>query len=320
MVKSADPAEGQDLTQGRDPRLTVDVAGVKLQNPLIPASGCFGFGDEYLDYFDPNILGAAALKGTTVEPQDGNPTPRVAETIAGMINSIGLQNPGIHHVLEKKLPALKEFYREPIIMNISGFSVDEYVYACERTDGTCDIIEVNVSCPNVEGGGMTFGASAALTGEITRKVREVVSESRLFVKLSPNVTDIVKVAEACVEGGADGLTLINTVQGMRIDVATGKPVIARTMGGFSGPAIFPISLRMIYQVKEAFDIPIMGSGGVASARDVIEMMMAGANAVQIGSEALRNPLVFPQLIEQLPKTMDHLGIDRLEDIVGVALE
>lgn len=318
MVKRNLP-ETADTAAPVDPRLTVDLAGVQLQNPLIPASGCFGFGDEYLDFFDPNILGAASLKGTTVEPQDGNPTPRIAEAPAGMINSIGLQNPGIENVLTEKLPALKRFYHQPVIMNISGFSVEEYVYACGKTDGTCDIIEVNVSCPNVEGGGMTFGASAELTGEVTKAVRQVVSESKLFVKLSPNVTDIVDVARACVEAGADGLTLINTVQGMRVDIDTRRPVIARTMGGLSGPAILPVALRMIYQVKEAFDIPIMGSGGVSNAREVIEMMMAGADAVQIGSAALRNPLVFKEILRDLPALMDQLGIERLEDIVGVAL-
>ena len=305
--------------EGAGNPLAVDLAGVRLQNPLIPASGCFGFGEEYLDFFDPNILGAAALKGTTVEPQDGNPTPRVAEAPCGMINSIGLQNPGLEAVLARSLPAFQQRFHQPVIMNISGFSVEEYVEACAETDGTCEIIEVNVSCPNVEGGGMTFGASADLTGEITRQVCEAVKHSKVFVKLSPNVTDIVKIAEKCVEGGADGLTLINTVQGMRIDVAARRPVIAREMGGLSGPAIFPIALRMIYQVKEAFDIPIMGSGGVVDARSAIEMMMAGANAIQIGSEALRNPRVFPQILEELPRVMADLGIGSLQEIVGAAL-
>ncbi len=314
----ADPSVGSSGEGALNP-LAVDLAGVRLQNPLIPASGCFGFGEEYSDFFDPNILGAAALKGTTAQPQDGNPTPRIAEAPCGMINSIGLQNPGLEAVLAHSLPTFQQGFHQPVIMNISGFSVEEYVEACAKTDGTCEIIEVNVSCPNVEGGGMTFGASADLTGEITRRVREVVKHSKVFVKLSPNVTDIVKIAEKCVEGGADGLTLINTVQGMRIDVATRRPVIAREMGGLSGPAIFPIALRMIYQVKQAFDVPIMGSGGVVDARTAIEMMMAGADAVQIGSEALRNPRVFPQILEELPRVMADLGIGSLQEIVGAAL-
>lgn len=299
--------------------LAVNLAGVRLQNPLIPASGCFGFGEEFLDFFDPNILGAAALKGTTLKPQDGNPTPRLAEAPCGMINSIGLQNPGIDKVLAEQLPNFQKHFKQPVIMNISGFSVDEYVEACSRTDGTCEIIEVNVSCPNVDGGGMTFGASAALTGEVTREVRQVVKDSKLFVKLSPNVTDIVEIAEACVEGGADGLTLTNTALGMRIDVGRRKPVIARTVGGLSGPAIFPIALRMIYQVRSAFNVPVMGSGGAKDARTVIEMMMAGASAVQIGSEALRNPLVFPKILADFPRVMNELGINSLHEIVGAAL-
>lgn len=300
-------------------RLSVNLAGVQLQNPLIPASGCFGFGDEFLDYYDPNILGAASLKGTTREPRDGNATPRIAEAPAGMINSIGLQNPGIDAVLGEKLPALAEFYHQPVIMNISGFSIDEYVHSCALTDGTCEIIELNVSCPNVHGGGMSFGASADAAAMVTSAVREVVSQSKLFVKLSPNVTDIVGIARACAEEGADGLTLINTLQGMRIDVARRRPVIAEKQGGLSGPAIFPIAIRMIYMVSQALDIPIMGSGGVADARDVLEMMMAGATGIQIGAESLRNPMVIPQILQELPTLMDDLGIEDIEEIVGVAL-
>ncbi len=298
--------------------LEVELAGVKLQNPLIPASGCFGFGQEYLEFFDPNILGAAALKGTTGSHRDGNPTPRVAETPAGMLNSIGLQNPGIDAVLSEKLPALAQFYTQPVIMNISGFSVDEYVASCAKTDGLCEIIEVNVSCPNVEDGGMTFGATAKAAAEVTRAVREVVTQSKLFVKLSPNVTDIVEIADACAKAGADGLTLINTLLGMRIDVETRRPVIAATTGGLSGPAVLPVALRMLYQVSETLDLPLMGSGGAASARDVLEMMMAGASAVQIGTEALRNPMVFSQILAQLPPLMEELGIDSLTDIIGAA--
>ena len=301
------------------PRLAVDLAGVALQNPLIPASGCFGFGEEFLDFYDPNILGAAALKGTTREPRDGNPTARIAETPSGMINSIGLQNPGIDAVLAQKLPGLAQFYHQPVIMNISGFSIDEYVHCCAATDGTCEVIELNVSCPNVHGGGMSFGASAEAAAQVTAAVREVVKESALFIKLSPNVTNIVAIAGACADEGADGLTLINTLQGMRIDVTTRRPVIAERMGGLSGPAIFPIAVRMIAQVRSALDIPVMGSGGVASARDVLEMMMAGAAGIQIGAESLRNPLVIPQILEELPALMDELGIERLEEIIGAAL-
>ncbi len=311
------------VTPNFDPNgvdLSVSVAGVRLQNPLIPASGCFGFGEEFLDYFDPNILGAAALKGTTGEPRDGNPTPRIAEAPAGMINSIGLQNPGIDAVLAERLPALADFYNQPVIMNISGFAVDEYVSSCAKTDGTCEIIEVNVSCPNVHGGGMSFGASAEAAAEVTREVRKVVERSKLFIKLSPNVTDITGIAAACMEAGADGLTLINTLQGMRINVKTARPVIAEQMGGLSGPAILPIALRMIYQVgRDLGGVPIMGSGGIASAEDVIEMMMAGASATQIGAESLRNPLVFPQILDALPGLMEDLGIQNLQEIVGVAL-
>ncbi len=299
--------------------LSVDLAGVPLQNPLIPASGCFGFGDEFLDFYDPNILGAAALKGTTREPQEGNPTPRVAETPAGMINSIGLQNPGIDAVLVEKVPALKEFYHQPVILNISGFSVEEYEHSCAKADGHAEIIELNVSCPNVDGGGLAFGVDPEALAQVMGAVRPVVQKSKLFVKLSPNVTDIVHLSRVVEDAGADGLTLINTLQGMRIDPKTRKPVIAREMGGLSGPAVFPVALRMIYQVRGQSDIPIMGAGGVASAHDVLEMMMAGAQGVQVGTESLRNPLVIPRILEELPTEMDRFGIDRLEDIVGAAV-
>ena len=298
--------------------LGVNLAGVQLQNPLIPASGCFGFGDEFLEFYDPNILGAASLKGTTREPQEGNPTPRIAETPAGMINSIGLQNPGINAVLAEKVPALKEFYHQPIILNISGFSIDEYEECCAKADGHAEIIELNVSCPNVHGGGLAFGVDPEALAGVMAAVRPVVKKSKLFVKLSPNVTDIVHLAQVVEGAGADGLTLINTLQGMRIDPKTRRPVIAREMGGLSGPAILPVALRMIYQVRKQSDIPIMGAGGVASARDVIEMMMAGAQGIQIGTESLRNPLVVPQILDELPAQMDRFGIDKLADIVSVA--
>lgn len=299
--------------------LAVDLAGVRLQNPLIPASGCFGFGEEYLDFYDPNILGAAALKGTTQEPRDGNATPRIAETPAGMINSIGLQNPGIDNVLAQKLPRLAQFYSQPAIMNISGFTVDEYVHCCAKADGHTEIIELNVSCPNVHGGGMSFGASAEAVAQVTSEVRKVTTKSKLFVKLSPNVTDIVGIAEAAATAGADGLTLINTMLGMRVDIARRRPIIAAGSGGFSGPAILPIAVRMIHAVRSHIDIPVMGSGGVATARDTLEMMMAGASAVQVGAESLRDPLAIPRILADLPPLLDELQIDQLEDVIGAAL-
>lgn len=301
-------------------RLAVNLAGITLQNPLIPASGCFGFGDEFLDFFDPNILGAVALKGTTLEAREGNDLPRIAECEAGLINSIGLQNPGIDAVISDKLPELDRFYHQPAILNISGFSIDEYAQCCQKADGLTEIIELNISCPNVHGGGMSFGASAAAAAEVTREVRGVLTKSKLFVKLSPNVTDIVEIAQGVAEAGADGFTLINTLQGMRIDPARRKPVIAAKMGGFSGPAIFPVAVRMIYQVTEAIDLPVMGSGGVASARDVIEMMMAGATAVQVGAQTLRDPLTLPRLVQELPETLDALNITNIADVIGVAHE
>ncbi len=298
--------------------LSVDLAGVRLRNPLIPASGCFGFGEEFLDFYDPNILGAVSLKGTTSEPREGNETPRIAETPAGMINSIGLQNPGIHAVLDRNLPRLAEFYHQPVMMNISGFTIDEYVYCCELADGRSEFIELNISCPNVHGGGMSFGATCSAASDVTKAVREVVKKSKLFVKLSPNVADIGEIAVGCAEAGADGLTVINTLQGMRIDIERRRPVIAQKTGGFSGPAILPIAVRMIHQVRTLLDIPIIGSGGAASARDVVEMMMAGASAVQIGAESLRNPLVIPQIIDDLPPLLSTLGVDRISEVINVA--
>ncbi len=298
--------------------VNVDLASIPLQNPLIPASGCFGFGDEFLPFYDPNILGAAALKGATLEPRDGNATPRIAETPAGMINSIGLQNPGIDAILSRSLPELATYYQQPVILNISGFSLDEYRHCCELADGHAEIIELNVSCPNVHGGGMVFGADPLALAEVTAAVRKVVTRSKLFVKLSPNVTDIVEMAKVVEAEGAEGVTLINTLQGMRIDPARHTPVIAETMGGFSGPAIFPVALRMIYQVYRATELAIMGSGGVTTARDVIEMMMAGATAVQIGSQALVDPLTIPKILAELPSRMEQYNIRRLSDIIGIA--
>ena len=297
--------------------LSVELCGICLQNPVVPASGTFGFGLELADSFDLNVLGAISLKGTTLEPRYGNPTPRVAECTEGMINSVGLQNPGIEILVNEKVPALRKVYSQPVIANISGFSLDEYRECCKKADACegIDIIEVNISCPNVHNGGMAFGTSAESAAEVTRTVKAVCRKP-VFIKLSPNVTDIVAIAHACEDAGADGLTLVNTFLGMRIDIAHRRPVIANKMGGFSGRAIFPIALRMVYQVAHACSIPVMGCGGVADARDVIEMMMAGATAVQVGAENLRNPFACPEIIENLPKVMEELGIEKLTDIIG----
>ena len=299
--------------------LSVSLCGIRLQNPVIPASGTFGFGLELEDSLDLNVLGAISLKGTTLEPRYGNPTPRIAECTEGMINSVGLQNPGIEVLVNEKVPSLRTIYSQPVIANISGFSLDEYRICCSKADACdgIDIIEVNISCPNVHNGGMAFGTSAESAAEVTRTVKEACRKP-VFIKLSPNVTDIVKIARACEDAGADGLPLVNTFLGMRIDIARRKPVIANKMGGFSGRAIFPIALRMVYQVAHACKVPVMGCGGVASARDVIEMMMAGATAVQVGAENLRNPFACPEIIADLPEVMQELGIDNLKDIIGIA--
>lgn len=298
--------------------LSTSLCGVELDNPIIPASGTFGFGEEMSEVYDLDILGSLSFKGTTREARFGNPTPRIAECSSGMINSVGLQNPGIDSVIAHELPRLRERFHKPIIANISGFSIDEYCECCAKIDREeqVAIIEVNVSCPNVHNGGMAFGTSANSAAEVTRAVKSVTTKP-VFIKLSPNVTDIVSIARACEEAGADGLTLINTMLGMRIDIARRKPVIANKMGGFSGRAIFPVALRMVYQVAQACQIPIIGCGGVATAEDVIEMMMAGASAVQVGAENLRNPYVCKEIIEALPATMKRLGIERLKDIIGV---
>ena len=299
--------------------LSVELCGIRLQNPVVPASGTFGFGLELADSFDLNVLGAISLKGTTLEPRYGNPTPRVAECTGGMINSVGLQNPGIDVLVGERVPALRKVYSQPVIANISGFSLDEYGTCCRKADACegIDIIEVNISCPNVHNGGMAFGTSAESAAEVTRTVKSVCRKP-VFIKLSPNVTDIVSIARACEDAGADGLTLVNTFLGMRIDIARRKPVIANKMGGFSGRAVFPIALRMVYQVAHACRIPVMGCGGVASANDVIEMMMAGATAVQVGAENIRNPFACPEIIAALPEAMHQLGIDNLRDIIGIA--
>ena len=298
--------------------LSVNFCGVGLKNPVVPASGTFGFGLEMAGSMDLNVLGGISLKGTTLEARYGNPTPRVAECPGGMINSVGLQNPGIDALVNEKVPALRRVYGGVVIANISGFSVDEYRNCCAKADACegIDLVEVNISCPNVHNGGMAFGTSPDAAAEVTRAVKEVCTHKPVFIKLSPNVTDIVSIARACEDAGADGLTLVNTFLGMRIDIQKRKPVIANTMGGFSGRAVFPIALRMVYQVAHACHIPVMGCGGVASAADVIEMMMAGASAVQVGAENLRNPFVCPEIVAELPALMERLGIQDIKNIIG----
>lgn len=302
-------------SEGRDLRVTL--CGVELQNPVVPASGCFGFGYGMAEYYDIDCLGSISFKGTTRDPRFGNPLPRTAECPAGMINSVGLQNPGIDKVISEELPKMRECFHQPIIANISGFSIDEYVECCAKIDKEeqVEIIELNVSCPNVHGGGMSFGTSCESVTEVTRAVKDVIRKP-LFVKLSPNVSDIVAIARSAEEAGADGICLINTLLGMRIDVKTRRPVIANVMGGFSGDAIFPVAVRMVYQVAKACSVPVMGCGGVSSAVNVIEMMMAGATAVQIGAANLRDPYACPKIIADLPREMERLGIDRLSDIIG----
>lgn len=297
--------------------LSVCLCGIQLRNPVIPASGTFGFGTELADAFDLNLLGGISLKGTTLEPRFGNPTPRIAECSEGMINSVGLQNPGIDAVVSEKIPQLRKIYNGAVIANISGFGVDEYARTCAKADACdgVDIIEVNVSCPNVHNGGMAFGTDPRAAAEVTKAVKDVCAKP-VFVKLSPNVTDIVSIAKACEDAGADGLTLVNTFLGMRIDTARRKPILAAGMGGYSGKAVFPIALRMVYQVAHACKVPVMGCGGVASAEDVVEMMMAGATAVQVGAENLRNPMACHEIIAALPELMDKLGINSLKEIIG----
>lgn len=297
--------------------LSVNLCGVQLDNPVIPASGTFGFGEEMAKVYDLDVLGSISIKGTTRDARFGNPTPRIAECSSGMINAVGLQNPGIDAVIAHELPQLRKVFHKPIIANISGFSIEEYQECCAKIDGQeqVEIIEVNVSCPNVHNGGMAFGTQPESAAAVTRAVKEVTTKP-VFIKLSPNVTDIVSIARACEEAGADGVTLINTMLGMRIDIARRRPVIANKMGGFSGRAIFPVAVRMVYQVAQACHIPIIGCGGVASAEDVVEMMMAGASAVQVGAENLRNPFACKEIIEQLPDVMERLNIERLSDIIG----
>ena len=298
--------------------LSVTLSGVHLDNPVIPASGTFGFGQEFLPYYDINILGSLSFKGTTAQARFGNLTPRIAECHDGMLNSVGLQNPGVEHVIAEELPALRRVFRKPIIANISGFSVEEYVRCVELLTGEeqVEILEINISCPNVRHGGMAFGTSPEAAAEITRAVKQVATKP-VYMKLSPNVTDIVSIARACEDAGADGLSLINTLLGMRIDLRRRRPVLANVMGGYSGPGVFPVALRMVYQVTGAVKIPVIGMGGVGSARDVIEMMMAGAKAVQVGAANLVDPCACKTIIEELPLEMEKLGIDRLSDIQRV---
>ena len=297
---------------------SVTLAGIRLQNPVIPASGTFGFGFEMAGCFDLNRLGAISLKGTTLEPRFGNPTPRIAECSGGLLNAVGLQNPGIDALVSDIAPRVRALCKTPLIANISGFSLDEYGICCEKADQceALDIVEVNISCPNVHQGGMVFGTDPKAAAAVTRRARKATSKP-LFIKLSPNVTDIVPIARACEEEGADGLTLINTLLGMRIDIRRRRPVLANRTGGFSGPALLPIALRFVNQVAKACHIPLIGCGGVASAEDVIEMMMAGATAVQVGSASLHDPLACPAIIDQLPKVMEQLGIEHLKDIIGI---
>ena len=299
--------------------LSVRLCGLTLDNPIIPASGCFNYGKEFAAYYDINILGSFSFKGTTWHRRDGNFTPRVAEAPAGMLNAVGLQNPGVQHVVAHELPEMQAYFHKPVIANVSGFSVEEYVNTCRLLDAQeqVGILEVNISCPNVHGGGMAFGTSPENAAAVTKAVKAVTAKP-VFMKLSPNVTDIVTIAKACEDAGADGLSLINTLQGMRIDLKTRKPILANTVGGLSGPAVFPVALRMVWQVYQAVHIPIMGMGGVSSARDVIEMMLAGATAVQVGAANLVNPFACKDIIENLPEEMEKYKISSLEEIIGGA--
>lgn len=300
-------------------RLNVNLCGEELNNPVIPASGTFGYGYEFAELYDINCLGTFSFKGTTKEPRFGNPTPRIAECTAGMINAVGLQNPGVDKVISEELPKLKKCFNKKVMANVSGFSIDEYAYTCEKLDSQEQVgwLEVNVSCPNVHGGGMSFGTDPRAAAEVTRAVK-AVTKKPVIIKLSPNVTDIVSIAKACEDAGADGISLINTLLGMRIDLRTKKPVIANTMGGFSGSAIFPVALRMVYQVSSAVNIPVVGMGGVSSAEDVIEMMLAGAAAVEIGAANLVDPFICKKIVEALPAAADKYNINELKDIIGGA--
>ncbi len=301
-------------------RLSVELCGLRLDNPIIPASGCFGYGKEFAELYDINILGSFSFKGTTKDPRFGNETPRIAETPAGMLNAVGLQNPGIEHVIAHELPEMQKYFTKKVIANLSGFSEEEYVYCAERLDAQdcVGILEVNISCPNVHGGGMSFGTDPEAAAAVTAAVKKVTKKP-VFIKLSPNVADIRKIALACEAAGADGLSLINTLLGMRIDLRKRRPLLANTFGGLSGSAVLPVALRMVYQVCSAVKIPVIGMGGISSAEDVIEMMEAGASAVQIGAANLVNPYICRDIIRDLPAVMDRYHIQNLKDIIGGAL-
>ena len=297
----------------------VNLCGVELDNPVIPASGTFGFGQEFHELYDINLLGSFSFKGTTREPRFGNPTPRIAECPSGMLNAVGLQNPGVDHVIAHELPELRKIFHKPVMANISGFSIDEYVEVAEKLDKEDGIgwLEVNISCPNVHGGGMSFGTDPKAAGEVTKAVR-AVTKHPIIIKLSPNVTDIVSIAKACEDNGADSVSLINTLMGMRLNLRTRKPIITNITGGYSGPAVFPVALRMVYQVSKAVRIPVVGLGGISTAKDVIEMMMAGATAVQVGAANLVDPFACKTIIEDLPKVMEEYKIESLTDIIGAS--
>ena len=300
-------------------RLSVTLCGVELDNPVIPASGTFGYGYEFAEYYDIDCLGTFSFKGTTRQPRFGNPQPRIAECAAGMLNAVGLQNPGVDRVISEELPRLAKVFHKPVMANVSGFSVEDYAYTCEKLDAQPQVgwLEVNISCPNVHGGGMSFGTDPASAAAVVRAVKAVTAKP-VIVKLTPNVTDIVSMALACEAAGADGVSLINTLQAMRIDLRTGKPLLANVTGGLSGPAVFPVALRMVYQVSQAVKIPVVGMGGVRCAEDVIEMMLAGATAVEVGAANLRDPFVCRDIIAALPGVMDKYGIQNLRDIIGGA--
>ncbi len=297
----------------------VTLSGIRLDNPVIPASGTFGYGQEFAAFYDINCLGTFSFKGTTRGPRFGNPTPRIAETPCGMLNAVGLQNPGVEHVIAEELPRMREIFHKPVMANVSGFSIEDYAYTCALLDKEEQVgwLEVNISCPNVHGGGMAFGSSPAAAAEVTKAVK-AVTKKPVYMKLSPNVTDIAAVAKACEDAGADGVSLINTLLAMRIDLKTRKPLLANGTGGLSGPAVFPVAVRMVYQVYEAIKIPIIGMGGVSSAEDVIEMMLAGAAAVEVGAANLVNPFACRDIINDLPRAMEQYGINRLSDIIGGA--
>ena len=297
----------------------VTLCGIEMDNPIIPASGTFGYGYEFAELYDINCLGSFSFKGTTKDPRFGNPTPRIAECQSGMINAVGLQNPGVEKVISEELPKLAKCFSKPVMANVSGFAIEDYAYTCEKLDREPQVgwLEVNVSCPNVHGGGMSFGTSPEAAAQVTRAVKAVTTKP-VIIKLSPNVTDIVSIAKACEEAGADGISLINTLLGMRIDLRTKKPVIANKMGGFSGAAIFPVAVRMVYQVAHAVSIPVVGMGGVTTAEDVIELMLAGATAVEVGAANLVNPFASRDIVNDLPRVMEKYGIQNLTDIIGQA--